>query len=64
MIEVDDQELLAQYAGSDSGAAFAALVERHVSLVYSAALRFSGNPHHAQEITQAVFIMRQQQPPW
>ncbi|MEI7937066.1 MAG: sigma-70 family RNA polymerase sigma factor [Verrucomicrobiota bacterium] len=57
MIEVDDHELLAQYAGSRSEVAFAALVERHVSLVYSAALRFSGNPHHAQEITQAVFII-------
>jgi len=57
MNELDDHELLAEFARGESEEAFAALVTRHVSLVYSAALRFSGNPHHAQEITQAVFII-------
>lgn len=57
MTELDDQALLAQYARGESEAAFAALVARHVNLVYSAALRFTGNPAHAQEITQAVFIV-------
>ncbi len=57
MTELDDHELLAQFARTQSEAAFAALVERHVNLVYSAALRFTGNPHHAEEITQAVFII-------
>jgi len=33
------------------------LVERYVNLVYSAALRFAGNPHHAEEMTQVVFII-------
>ncbi len=56
MTELNDHELLAEYAHSGSEAAFAALVERYVNLVYSAALRFTGNPHHAQEITQAVFV--------
>jgi RNA polymerase sigma factor (sigma-70 family) len=56
MTEQDDHELLAAYAHSQSEPAFAALVARYVNLVYSAALRFTGNPHHAEEITQAVFI--------
>jgi RNA polymerase sigma factor (sigma-70 family) len=57
MTERNDHELLAEFARSESEAAFAELVRRHVSLVYSAALRFTGNPHHAQEITQVVFII-------
>ena len=57
MTELDDHELLAEYARTESEAAFAALVARYVNLVYSAALRFTGNPHHAEEITQAVFII-------
>ena len=57
MTEPNDHDLLAQYACTESEAAFASLVARHVSLVYSAALRFTGNAHHAQEITQAVFII-------
>ena len=39
MPELDDIELLAQYARDNSEAAFAALVTRHVNLVYSTALR-------------------------
>lgn len=57
MTELDDNALLAEFARSESGTAFATLVARHVNLVYSAALRFSGNPHHAEEITQAVFVI-------
>jgi len=57
MTELDDHELLAEYARTESEAAFAALVARYVNLVYSAARRFTGNPHHAEEITQAVFII-------
>ncbi len=57
MLELDDIELLAQYARDNSEAAFAALVTRHVNLVYSTALRNAGNPHAAEEITQAVFII-------
>ena len=57
MPELDDHELLAEFARTESEAAFAALVERYVNLVYSAAMRFAGNPHHAEEITQAVFII-------
>jgi uncharacterized protein (TIGR03435 family) len=57
MTEADDIELLRQYAGENSEAAFAALVGRHINLVYSVALRRTSNPHAAEEITQAVFII-------
>ncbi len=57
MPEMDDITLLREYAETGSEAAFAALVERHVNLVYSIAWRSVGNPHAAEEITQAVFII-------
>jgi uncharacterized protein (TIGR03435 family) len=53
----DDNDLLREYVENDSGAAFAALVERHVNKVYSVALRHTGKPHQAEEITQAVFVI-------
>jgi len=57
MSELNDQQLLAEFVRDESGTAFATLVERHVHLVYSTALRFTGNPNQAEEITQAVFII-------
>src|ERR1035438_4337503 len=57
MPEMDDITLLREYTETGSEAAFAALVERHVNLVYSTALRSVGNTHAAEEITQAVFII-------
>jgi RNA polymerase sigma factor (sigma-70 family) len=57
MTEPEDIELLRQYARENSESAFAALARRHVNLVYSVALRRTGNPHAAEEITQAVFII-------
>jgi len=54
---VRDQELLSDYAVTQSDAVFAQLVARHVNLVYSAALRQTGNHALAQDITQAVFIV-------
>jgi RNA polymerase sigma factor (sigma-70 family) len=53
----DDMELVRQYAAHQSESAFAALVSRHASLVYSAALRRVRDPQLAGEITQAVFII-------
>jgi RNA polymerase sigma factor (sigma-70 family) len=57
MQPTDDGALLRQYAENNSDEAFAALVTRHINLVYSVALRQVGNPHQAEEITQAVFII-------
>ena len=57
MQPTDDGALLRQYAGNNSNDAFATLVTRYINLVYSVALRQVGNPHHAEEITQAVFII-------
>src|SRR5215831_6662966 len=57
MRETDDIELLRRYAEDHSEEAFATLVARHLNLVYSVALRHVRNPHHAEEITQAVFVI-------
>ena len=57
MPEVSDIELLRDYSRQGSEAAFAELVKRHLSLVYSAALRHVGIAAHAEEITQAVFVI-------
>jgi RNA polymerase sigma factor (sigma-70 family) len=57
MQETADIELLRQYAHRNSEEAFAALVARHVNMVYSTALRKTCNAHAAEEITQAVFII-------
>jgi DNA-directed RNA polymerase specialized sigma24 family protein len=56
-MQPDDSELLRRYAENGSEEAFALLAARHVNVVYSVALHRVGNPHHAEEITQAVFII-------
>src|SRR6059058_5779777 len=57
MLELDDSVLLKEYVERGSEEAFAALVSRHVNKVYSVALRHTRNPHQAEEITQAVFVI-------
>jgi len=59
MPDSDDITLLKQYAEGDESA-FSALVERYVNLIYSTALRQVCNPSHAEEITQAVFVILMQ----
>lgn len=52
----DDSELLRRYAEERSEEAFAALVRRHIDLVYSVALRqVGGDAHLAQDVAQTVF---------
>jgi RNA polymerase sigma factor (sigma-70 family) len=53
----DDMALVREYARSNSEQAFATLVSQHVNLVYSVALCQVHDPHLAEEIAQAVFII-------
>jgi len=53
---MDDATLLNQFASDRSGEAFAALVRRHLNLVFFSALRqLGGNTALAEEVTQDVF---------
>lgn len=58
MTSDSDPELLQCYlaGGPRAQAAFAALVTRHVDLVYSAALRTVRSPQLAEDVAQAVFV--------
>jgi RNA polymerase sigma factor (sigma-70 family) len=57
MQEPDDQALLREFVERDSEPAFAGIVARHLNQVYSVALRHTRNPHQAEEIAQAVFVI-------
>ena len=54
---MNDWQLLQDYVTRGSEAAFRGLTDRHLNLVYSAALRQVNDPQLAQEICQAVFIL-------
>jgi len=53
---INDTELLRQYSEHHSEEAFAAIVQRYLSLVYFAALRrTNGDAHIAEDVAQQVF---------
>jgi len=60
---MNDPTLLEQYVATRSSEAFAALVRRHVDLVYAAALRRTRDPHLADDVTQATFLLLSQKAP-
>ena len=57
MPEVSDMDLIREYAERQAEPAFAELVRRNVNLVYSVALRCTGNAADAQDVAPAVFII-------
>lgn len=59
----DDVLLLRRYVEEGSESAFTALVERHVGLVYAAAVRRCGDAHRANDVAQRVFTALARQAP-
>jgi RNA polymerase sigma factor (sigma-70 family) len=57
MADMNDIVLLREYLNCNSETAFAGLVHQHVNLIYSVALRYTGNSHDAQDVTQVVFVI-------
>jgi RNA polymerase sigma factor (sigma-70 family) len=53
----EDQRLLREFVDSASRTALEELIRRHLALVYSAALRQARDPHLAEDISQAVFLV-------
>src|ERR1043165_5554303 len=60
-----DADLLRRYAAAHDAGAFGALVQRHLNLVYSVAVRqVGGDAHLAQDVAQRGFVdLARQAPP-
>ena len=54
---MDDRQLLHEFLDRGSRHAFEQFVARHIDMVYAAALRDVRDPHLADDITQAVFVL-------
>jgi RNA polymerase sigma factor (sigma-70 family) len=54
---VNDWELLREYVRTGSQPAFAQLVERHVRWIHATCARQTRDPHLAEDVTQAVFLL-------
>lgn len=54
---MDDRQLLNEYLSNGSQAAFTALAQRNLGLVYSSARRQVGEEELARDVTQAVFML-------
>jgi RNA polymerase sigma factor (sigma-70 family) len=54
---MDDWLHLEKYSRTGDSDAFAALVNRHLGLVYATALRITGDPGAADDVSQATFIL-------
>lgn len=52
-----DLQLLSEFTRGRSREAFAAIVDRHVDLVYSTAKRIVRDPHLAEDVTQVAFAV-------
>src|SRR6266436_1527802 len=55
MKSTNDLDLLGEFTRDQSQDAFTALVQRHLNLVYCAALRQVRSPQLAEEVAQSVF---------
>src|ERR1041384_971120 len=56
-MQTNDMDLLRQYGRERSEQAFRSLVERHINVVYTVALRHTDNSAMAEDVTQAVFTV-------
>ena len=63
MAQLDDMRLVQDFALRGSEEAFTALLDRHIKLVYSVALRYVGDAQKAEDIAQSVFLLLAQKGP-
>jgi RNA polymerase sigma factor (sigma-70 family) len=59
--ERSDLELVQEFAQRGAESAFASLVQRHLNLVYSVALRLAADSRLAEDVSQSVFVALAQQ---